>query len=381
VSNLRNIVWNGTIWLAGGSHIIYSSDGFNWTISTSANYFISGGAVVCITWGAGKFVVVGYTSGNAAQFIITSSDGITWTQLGNGSSLIAGKVNVSYSLKSLAYGNGLFVFASKVVIYSVDGITWYQSGTGTSALGTGSVYAVCWNGSFFLAGGQAMGGGANTGVLIRSTDAAIWTSPSVNITGGWVNDITWNQQKFVIATYQGPSPYMYSTDGLTWGSGTGSNFPNGISSVTWNGTYFIGVGNVSASAWRVHYSTDGITWSRSTSGDSIVANPSGVASKNVLPFTPANLVYVGPIGPIGPTGSTANGITRYLYGSGTTSSGTLAVTFSTAFASAPNVTATISGSTAAFINVSTITTTMFTVNTYNISGTLTNYTFNWHAVL
>ena len=89
----------------------------------------------------------------------------------------------------------------------------------------------------------------------------------------------------------------------------------------------------------------------------------------------------GATGPTGPTGSTANGITRYLYGSGTTSSGTLAVTFSTAFASAPNVTATISGSTAAFINVSTITTTGFTVNTYNISGTLTNYTFNWHAVL
>ena len=74
-------------------------------------------------------------------------------------------------------------------------------------------------------------------------------------------------------------------------------------------------------------------------------------------------------------------VTRYLYGSGTTSSGTLAVTFSGAFASAPNVTATISGSTAGFINVSSITTNGFTINTYNISGTLTNYTFNWHAVL
>lgn len=152
-----------------------------------------------------------------------------------------------------------------------------------------------------------MGGGANTGILIRSTDGIIWTNPSVNISGGGINDITWNQQKFVIATYQGSSPYMYSTDGLTWSNGTGSSFPNGISSVTWNGTYFIGIGNVNGSAWRVHYSTDGITWSRSTSGDSIVSNPSGVASKNVLPFTPANLPYVGPIGPtgsIGPTGAT-----------------------------------------------------------------------------
>ena len=83
------------MWLAGGTHIIYSTDGLNWTISTSANSFISGGGIVCMAWGAGKFVVVGNTSGNAAQFMITSSDGITWTQSTSGSSLIAGKVDVS----------------------------------------------------------------------------------------------------------------------------------------------------------------------------------------------------------------------------------------------------------------------------------------------
>ena len=255
-----------------------------------------------MAWGAGKFVAVGQTSGGAAQFVIYSSDGITWTQSTSGSTLIAAKVNASYSLKSLAYGNGLFVFASRVVIYSVDGITWTEAASGTSAIGTGNVYAVCWNGSFFLGVGAGMGGGANTGVLIRSTDGATWTSPSVNISGGGVTDITWNQQRFVIGYYQGPSPYMYSTDGLTWSSGTGSSFPNGFSYVTWNGTYFIGVGNINGSTYRAHYSTDGITWSRSTSGESGLAAPLTVASKNVLPFTPANLVYVGPVGPTGPTG-------------------------------------------------------------------------------
>lgn len=80
-------------------------------------------------------------------------------------------------------------------------------------------------------------------------------------------------------------------------------------------------------------------------------------------------------------GSFPSGFTKYLYGSGTTSSGALAVTFSTAFTSAPNVTATISGTSPGFICVSAITSNGFTTNTYNISGTLSNNTFNWHAVL
>ena len=80
-------------------------------------------------------------------------------------------------------------------------------------------------------------------------------------------------------------------------------------------------------------------------------------------------------------GSFPSGFTKYLYGSGTTSSGSLAVTFSNSFTSAPNVTATITGTSPGFICVSAITSNGFTTNTYSISGTLSNNTFNWHAVL
>jgi hypothetical protein len=47
----------------------------------------------------------------------------------------------------------------------------------------------------------------------------------------------------------------------------------------------------------------------------------------------------------------------------------------------PTVTATITGSTAGFITVNTITATTFIVNTFNTAGTLTNYPFNWIATL
>ena len=299
VSFLRNIVWNGTIWLAAGTHIIYSTDGLNWTIATSANSFISSGSIYSTAWGAGKFVVAGKTSGNSG-FIIYSSDGVTWSQSTSGTTLMSAKLD-AYSLKSIAYGNGIFVFASQIVIYSVDGITWTESTSGTTARGTGNVLVVCWNGSFFLGGGNALGGGANTGMIIRSTDGITWTNPSVNINSGVVSDITWNQQTFVAGVVNLASPYIYSTDGLTWGNGTGSSFPNSYIGVTWNGTYFVAGGGNGGST-RMHYSTDGITWTVSTSGNSVCPVPRNFASKNVLPFTPANLVYVGPVGPTGPTG-------------------------------------------------------------------------------
>jgi hypothetical protein len=73
---------------------------------------------------------------------------------------------------------------------------------------------------------------------------------------------------------------------------------------------------------------------------------------------------------------------RILYGTGTTSGGTLAVTFSPViFNGAPAVTANITGTTAGLITISSITSTGFTANTFNTAGTLTNYSFNWTAVL
>jgi hypothetical protein len=70
-----------------------------------------------------------------------------------------------------------------------------------------------------------------------------------------------------------------------------------------------------------------------------------------------------------------------LLGSGTTSSGVLAVTFSpVVFTGVPVVTANITGTTAGLITISAISATGFTANTFNTSGTLTNYSFNWMAV-
>ena len=84
-------------------------------------------------------------------------------------------------------------------------------------------------------------------------------------------------------------------------------------------------------------------------------------------------------GPTGPTGPAQLGIQ---YGSGTTDGVTflLAVAFTTPFASAPNVTATVNDASASFASVGSVTTTGFTAYTWNASGGV-SAGFNWQAML
>jgi hypothetical protein len=291
----------------------------------------------------------------------------------------------------------------------------------------GSIFALTTNGRTLLAGGYF----GNSYIVSSSTDGGLTWTPSSSAQSllqspaypASVQSICWNGVRWVAGSYS-TNRIIYSSDGINWTASSSANtvFGSTVPSIIWNGTFFIAGGDGASHG----ISTDGENWVRNSSIEAIfdTYTPSYLASRSILPragttsyintaaisYIPAASVnWVSPIpitlkagvDIIAANVSTVNRnvstitvnvssiagnvstlrITRYLYGSGTTSSGTLAVTFSTAFASAPNVTATISGSTAGFINVVSITTTGFTVNTYNISGTLTNYPFNWHAVL
>jgi hypothetical protein len=136
--------------------------------------------------------------------------------------------------------------------------------------------------------------------------------------------------------------------------------------VAWNGNYWVAGGSGTNS---MLYSTNGTSWQSNPMGNNMFGVTNvvyGLASRRPLP-------YIG----------TAQAIRRTLYGSSTTSSGTLTITFSPSsyFSVPPTVTATITGSTAGFITVNSITASNFVVNTFNTAGTLTNFTFNWIATL
>jgi hypothetical protein len=342
-ANIYGVAWGGNIWVAvgssspGGSGLIYSYDGINWTASTSANGFAQGYS--CVAWNGTMWLA----SANSYK-LVYSSDGITWAV-----------AVASTSTDVLAIGtNGrmwVWVRHDANISYSYDGFNWISSTTISGA--TGFISNVLWNGNSWLITSRSL-----TNPILYSTNGTSWTPVTSRFTGvNYTRGILWNGSVWIVGGDSNNAGCAISTDGTNWAT------CKAIEDIFPTGDIYL----ASRSVLPINPVTPGtISYFPSTS---IIWAPTTVP-KNVNAGIDTLVANVSSIR-----------ISRYLYGSGTTSSGTLSVTFSTAFSSAPNVTATISGSTAAFINVSSITTTGFTVNTYNISGTLTNYTFNWHAVL
>jgi surface protein len=293
------VAWNGSLWLAGGLSLQYSTNGTSWTKLFWVSDFLGNSreaTVVNIAWGDGKWVAIG-SSAYDGPFVIWSYDGLNWYR--TTSNLTLANNNGAYSTNSLAYAVNKFVYASnRYIMYSEDGITWTGApiaGTAIDAVNA-TIFTVCWNGTFFLAGGSLPTGGPDYKTpLIKSEDGINWTSVYTNMVDTHIKDIVWNGTRFVAATAYGGAIYKYSSDGITWTDASGELFPtlNGYGCVTWNGTYFIG-GAFENELNRIHYSLDGITWTPSSSGNNIGKITSALASKNVLPFTPDNLMPVSP---------------------------------------------------------------------------------------
>ena len=114
-----------TVANSGGSGTVWTSpDGFIWTSQTAA----SNDTWSNITFGNGLFVAVA-SSYSAGGGIMTSTDGITWTlRVGVGPG----------GFTDVTYGNGLFVAVKTgspgTMVTSSNGITWTDQSTGISSL-------------------------------------------------------------------------------------------------------------------------------------------------------------------------------------------------------------------------------------------------------
>lgn len=174
--NINSVVYAGGVYLAAGSDdngvlVLRSSDGHTWTAedtgltNSGGNVYSAEGAV----YGDGLYVVQGQRSGTTlspADFVVTSPDGITWTQAtlprgGNNRFLGAGAFDG-------AYGNGTFVIGGISGVYtSPDGVTWtaVPFPFGTLWLMVRSTFV----------NGQFVGVGRNSGA--NPKQVAIFTSP------------------------------------------------------------------------------------------------------------------------------------------------------------------------------------------------------------
>ena len=363
-----SVAWNGSIWLAGsvftgastGKYsLIYSSDGINWNVSTGASIITF--QVRGIFWD-GKLWVAGGSS-NASPFYVLmySYDGINWTAS-------TSPTNIS-GINSLVSNGFIWVAGtdgSSTIYNSYDGIKWIANTNLSTIFNTGCL-GLGWNGTMFVATGYT------TFTIAYSYDGITWTGASTQGTiftqGNW--GVAWNGSKWLVSGRGATYGMASSSDGINWtGVAHGIGAVN-TNNVAWNGSMWIACKESGGNA-TVIYSYDGLTWAIAPVASSTLSNSAyGIASRRVLPY-----VGTSPYGIKGPTGMNRT----VQYGSGTTSSGSLAVTFTRAFLTTPNVTATVVSSSAGFITVGSITTTGFTAYTFNISGVI-SVAFSWTAVL
>lgn len=150
-TRLWEVEYIGGIYIAVGNDgvIITSSDGINWTNRTSGITDVIRG----IAFGNSIYVVVGQKG-----VILSSSDGISWTTRTSGSS------NYLYGV---SYLNEKFIAVGKsgTILTSTDGITW---STKTSGISTNLKEVSYGNGVYV-----AIGTG---GTILSSTDTETWTS-------------------------------------------------------------------------------------------------------------------------------------------------------------------------------------------------------------
>jgi hypothetical protein len=164
----------------------YSSDGLNWLASVSGGFGIDGTvAPFAVIYGGGKWVAGGRitaASGLGSNFAIQySTNGSNW--LPSDSSANSFDVNRGDTIMGLAYSSSLSLWVAvgfnaltgaPIIKRSPNGQTWTSvSQANFSGFASGSIRAVSWNGSFFVATGT---GTTQATTIQYSTDGTTWSA-------------------------------------------------------------------------------------------------------------------------------------------------------------------------------------------------------------
>ncbi len=303
---LWSVFWDGSRFLVGGSHEIYSSvDGISWSPSAlptidvarelmkTDNYILvqgnsihtsidgenwdlrlQGSQFQDLHWNGSFYTVIAYNG-----TVYTSPDAIAWNTISSGFFGLQSITSIGSTL--VAVGN------SGLIITSPDGTSWTQQTipgltknlngiasndccgltVGDNGVITYSMDSVGWEvvrGDFELYFDSAvwinnqyiiLGQGGN---IMTSPDGKVWTALNTGVTE-WLKEIAWNGSRYVVVG--GDATIITSEDLTTWTPRT-ANIPqvSGITptleSVTWGNGQFVGVG------WfgTIITSPDGVTW-------------------------------------------------------------------------------------------------------------------------
>ena len=208
---LNAVAWGNGTYIAVGTRedslesryaaVVTSHDGVVWTgqrLATNTAFY-------ALTFANGLFVAVGYDGQRNNSFVMTSTNGTSWSH----HALTNSPPGV---LEGVTYGNGLFVaasFSGGPLLVSADGINWTNRGNISSGWNRAISYA---NGTFVTAGGPLTF--CCIPLVSTSTNFDDWTTQVVAGGVHYNSAVAFGAGTWVVV---GDSSHIaYSTDTLVW---------------------------------------------------------------------------------------------------------------------------------------------------------------------
>jgi hypothetical protein len=243
ITGLEDVVWSGSLFVAVGygGKIVTSPDGITWTTRNSGTTQRLNG----VYWDGSRFLAVG-----DGATILSSANGTSWSTVQTGADdvwLLA----VSYSgTRYVAVGN-LYPSYAAYMLTSVDGVTW----TEIPGVPQSSRYpsGVTWSGQLFVASASAVGFPNEAAVLV-SQDGLTWVEVLVSADSPTTLCVLWDGNQFIAGGIGGR--LFFSPDGMNWSQVATPSNANFLGLV-WSGSTLLAdgvVGNAVATP------DDGATW-------------------------------------------------------------------------------------------------------------------------
>jgi hypothetical protein len=266
-NNLGTIVAVGQANGVASPYIIQSTNGgFSYTTRTTTaaqNKFLRG---VC--YGGGQFVAVGETDA-VDGLIVTSADGVTWTEQLNPSAYTLN--GVAYNDVNLYVAVGEVTGASPYIVKSADGINW-TAVTSAKNVALKSVAVAKLAGSSYWRAVGDVDGATGGPYIIASINGATWTQGTVSVPKAFcLRDVCHNQKPLsygsrwvAVGDADGVDGYILTATGTgtTWTECTNAKNVD-LKTVSYNNGVWVAAGGYSGSEPSyVLVSIDGTTWTQ-----------------------------------------------------------------------------------------------------------------------
>ena len=295
---------------------VWSNNGKDWNIGSGENFDVSvnlfGGNSSTIQWNGSLFVAIGIGTNQ----ILNSNDGKQWNKPTSGSTPFGN--NNSYGGTAIVWTGKTFItcgYGDNQIVWSNDGQKW-QNSTIPTDYTPKTTMALAFNNSS-TATIVAVGGGVGPNLIAYSNnegqDWNLSTLPE-DVLGNNFTSVIWNGTYFIAI---GDKQMLYSTDGISWNLCTTSLFSNRSFASNETTSVVVGYGDYTDTnnTNQILISSDkGMTWKPPVQGGlNIFTNNPGFGANSVI-WNGTNFIAFGQISLIyystdGITWSKSSGVT------------------------------------------------------------------------